>query len=303
MPADTHTWHAPTDHEHGDAPPAWADAFSCASFGHPVVFGGDESTPGEVAGHHEPMTHIGFKGFAWTATADDGQPIDLFLRVHLHTNPHGRSTQRHSYEWYAARDGVVLGLWQGWLDFGAAPDDREVWADGRTSGDIINPIPYPKNFMLAYPEGVDEYHVTFREFWYAQQSTPGGWDPSLVLQVYDPSTYYVAGEEVNPANMAAWQFTGDHGLDRRVLLRWVAGGSPANGDSQPGYMYRNMDDPRGWFCATPTGDITSTGSAVCASGSLPQFISTNMPTIGDTNAFGNAFYRKVWPCSSCGSLN
>ena len=56
---------------------------------------------------------------------------------------------------------------------------------------------------------------------------------------------------------------------------------------------------------TPTGDITSTGSATCAAGSLPQFISEQMPTIGDTPVTGATTrqYRNTWACDGECGLN
>ncbi len=66
-------WHAPGSHddlnvhEHGDAPPDWADEFSMASFGHPVMFGGDESTPNENV-----LKHQAYKGFLMDAVTPAG---------------------------------------------------------------------------------------------------------------------------------------------------------------------------------------------------------------------------------------
>ena len=283
-------WHAPTDHEHGDAPPQWVDDWSCAQLGHQVIYGGDEQTPDENLNKHNA-----FKGFGWTATADNGMSVDLYLRLHMQTNPLGRAARYHSYELYAGITGDVVAFWQGWLDFGPSSDARDSFADEYLW--VIIPQYDPANHMVGFDPASNPYYepsYSGREFWYSQLATDGGWEPVVIVDVYDPTTYYSDGESTDPQT---WQITGDYGLDRRVSLRWIVGGSMVVTAAGQSYLHRNMDDPRGWFCATPTGTITSAGSEVCSAGSLPQYIAQAMPTIGDTGE--RVEYRDQWACPTC----
>ncbi len=294
VPDGADVWHAPTDHEHGDAPPQWADDWSCAQFGHRVIYGRDEQTPDENL-----YKHIAFKGYGWTATADNGVPVDLYLRLHMQTNPLGRAARYHSYELYAGINEDVVGFWQGWLDFGPSPDARDSFADDHLW--LIIPRYDPANHMVGFDPASNPFYepsYSGREFWYSQLATDGSWEPVIIVDVYDPTTYYSVGESTDPQT---WQTTGDYGLDRNVTLRWIAAGSTVVTVSGQPYLNRNMDDPRGWFCAKPTGTITSAGLEVCAAGSLPQYIAQAMPTIGDTSE--RAEYRNQWACPTCSLPN
>lgn len=268
---DVGEWHPPTDHEHGDAPPQWVTDWSMAQFGHGVIYGGDEQTPNEWI--NKPRA---FKGYSFTVVADDGQPLDIYARVHMQTNPLGRSAQYHSYEFYAGRNGEVLGFWQGWLDFGTA---RYSYADV-TLFEALSQDP-PDNLMLSLGHPGQSVFLDYEEVWYAQLSTPDGWEPVVTVVVLDASTD-------TDGNV-----TGNHGLIREFSFRWIAEGSTR----RPEYNNRNMADPRGWFCASVHGEILSMGSGTCHEG-IPQFISSTMPTVGDT-VYSSPKYRKNWVCPDC----
>jgi hypothetical protein len=294
VPDGADVWHVPTDHEHGDVPPQWANDWSCAQFGHHVIYGGDEQTPDENLYRHKA-----FKGYGWTTTADNDVPVDLYLRLHMQTNPLGRAGRYHSYELYAGINGDVVGFWQGWLDFGPSPDARDSFADDHLW--VIIPQHNPANHIVGFDPASNPYYepsYSGREFWYSQLATDGGWESVIIVDVYDPTTYYSDGESTDSQT---WQTTGDYGLDRRVTLRWIAGGSTAVTISGQPYLNRNMDDPRGWFCATPTGTIASAGLEVCAAGSLPQYIAQAMPVIGDTSQ--RTQYHNQWACPTCSLPN
>lgn len=276
MPTDTHTWHAPTDHEHGDQPPAWADAFSCAQFGHPVVFGGDESTPGEAAGISDPMVFVAFKGFAF-----EKYGVDLYLRVHLHTNPHGRSTIWHSYEMYARDASGSISFWQGWLPFGTVVQGGGI--DG--SADMAR-VPYKHHIAGADIAGEVEV-------WYAGNSELIPWTWDLVIRVYDPVTLYNAGENINPHAMSQWEWTGKKGLTRDIQHAIYYSGGIGK------YPDRNNPPLTGWFCATGQGQITTTGSADCASGELPQYVAPTMPALPNPGGMT----KRTYSCPSCDTLN
>jgi hypothetical protein len=103
-------WHAPTDHEHGDAPPQWATDFSQAHFGHGIVYGGDEaSSPMEVT-----MKEHVFKGIAVNTVAGG----DVYLRYHAGSNPADRAARYHSFELYYRDTSGAVSIWQGWYDTG-----------------------------------------------------------------------------------------------------------------------------------------------------------------------------------------
>lgn len=273
MPANTHTWHAPTDHEHGDAPPAWADAFSCASFGHPVVFGGDESTPGEVAGINDAMVYVAFKGFY----VPPKKGIELYVRLHIHSNPHGRSTVWHSYEVYARETNGVISFWQGWMPFGKYVTGGGTSAAFGLAGQGLKP-------NIAGADDASE-----NEAWYGGNSEVIPWTWDLLVIIHDPTTYYNRGEDVNPHDMSRWEWTGDKGLRRELSQANYQMGSAK-------YPDRNVPQVRGWFCATSQGQITTTGSQTCAEGELPQYV-----MVSQTYTRGMA--TKTYDCPSCDVLN
>ncbi len=284
-PPATSLWHPPTDHEHGDAPPAWADTWSQATFGHPVVFGGDEATPNENLHKHEA-----YKGFlidfftTWPYTVD----MEIYARLHFQTNPHGRAAQYHSYEIYAL-DQLTgdISFWQGWLDFGEVPANRFekpattlTWALNNTDGDLI----------LGQGAG-----STGTEDWYSR-NTAAEWSWIIDLRVHDPSTTTDApAEYTDPTNQSTWIPTGDYGLDRRLGLNFVVEGEEFNHILET----RNMENPRGWFCATVFGEITQlsvTGPGDCNPGSLPQYIAPTMPEMPHPV---HPSVSKVYPCPAC----
>ncbi len=108
-------WHAPTDHEHGDAPPAWVNqwiAANASAYGaSQLVYGGDEATSPLEDG----MKHAAFKGFALTSPGGTA----IYLRYHAAANPMDRSAQFHSYEvWWRDTQGGISFM-QGWYDTGS----------------------------------------------------------------------------------------------------------------------------------------------------------------------------------------
>lgn len=308
VPDGADTWHAPTDHEHGDKPPVWADDWSCAQFGHPVIFGGDEQTPNENI-----YKHNAFKGYSFNVTADDGSTVNIYARVHMQTNPHGRMAQYHSAEWYFRDATGAISLMQWWSDFGTQRlsfAQEGDYYNGALVMDSAVRTTNPLNVIIGYDDTSNPgYHASYSgtEFWYAQASAGGDWMPTFTVDFYDPSTFYTAGEETTATDQATWKPTGDFGLNRRLGFRWIAGGSTLQNIQGQPYLTRNMDDPRGWFCTDLYGAILSSGSPECAAGSLPQHIAPSLPTIGDVNPNGSnpvpRHYQKTWACPACGLPN
>ncbi len=298
-------WHPPTDHEHGDPPPQWVTDWSMAQFGHGVIYGGDEATPGEWT--NKPRA---FKGYSFVVRADDGTDIDVYARLHMQTNPHGRSARYHSCEWYFRDETEAVSFMQWWCDFGElrlsfAQEGQNTGYAGIYSKALLldesviatNPL----NVIIGYDAVANPGYVagyTGREFWYAQVSPGGDWMPTFTVDVYGPSTYYQDGEEETATDPSTWQLTGDYGLDRRIGFRWIAGGSTIQNIQGQPYLNRNIDDPRGWFCATVYGAITDFGSSDCLDGSIPQYIALTLPTIADS-ANPPRYYRHTWACPDC----
>ena len=264
VPAGAGTWHAPTDHEHGDAPPAWANDWSCAEFGWPVIFGGDEQTPNEYLNKERA-----FKGWSFSK---DG--VQIYIRLHFQSNPMGRSACHwHSYEVYAKDAIGAVSFWQGHVDLGCPPEDR-INGGGTTAANIAANA--GKQHFIVGAASLGEH-----EIWYVgQKFDAASWSWDFVWEINNPSTLYNVGEEADPANQATWEATGNYGTSRRLVhaLYYI------DGDAESRYPWRNNPGIRGWFCATPQGVITSQGSKTCNAGSIPQYVAVTMPALeGTTN--------------------
>lgn len=246
-------WHPPTTHEHGDAPPQWATDWSMENFGHGVIFGGDEQTPHEFM--HKPAA---FKGFA---TSMDG--ADLYFRVHAQSNPHGRSSQFHSYEIYARDTAGNVSFWQGWVDCGN-PDTARF---PRSQGD-----PGTRPGMLVVDQAAWDAGIRFEQ-WYCIGPS---WSWDLGWTIGETSTIYQAGEQnTNVDDQSTWKTTGSFGLNRRIEAAWYGPNSQ--------YVPNRGNPPKNvWFCATPMGEITNRnagGPDGCAAGSIPQYIASTMNAV------------------------
>jgi hypothetical protein len=246
------SWHAPTTHEHGDAPPQWVTDWSMEQFGHGVIYGGDEQTPNENA-----IKHNAFKGFTTTM---DG--VELYFRVHAQSNPHGRMAQFHSYEIYARDPSGNISFWQGWTDCGSPDTNRFP----RSQGD-----PGIRPGMLVVDQAAWDAGIRFEQ-WYCMGSA---WSWDLGWTIGETTTIWRPGEHLNdPMNRANWTTTGSYGLTRRIEAAWYGP------DSQ--YAPNRGNPPKDqWFCATLQGQITSVGvnPNSCPSGQVPQYIASTMVSV------------------------
>lgn len=282
VPDGADVWHAPTDHEHGDAPPAWADEWSCQQFGHPVIFGGDEQTPDENL-----YKHNAFKGYTFSRMMLDGSTADFFVRLHAQSNPHGRAGRYHSYEIYVRDASDNISFWQGWLDFGEAPEHRY----SHTTDNLIhiNNNLGIGTFIFGFDENTHSV-VNAREDWYSRNDA-AEWSWTVEIMIRDPATYINPdSEHLTAEDRETWEPTGWHGLDRVIRIRWIAGGS-----NHAPVADRNLADPRGWFCAAVTGEIVSEGSPDCDEG-IPQHIAETMP---ETHPRYGVFYGDKYTCAAC----
>ncbi len=303
-------WHAPgahdglNPHEHGDAPPAWANDWSVANFGHPVIFGGDENSgPMENS-----MKHQAFKGVAYRVNGASSCPVDLYFRYHAASNPMDRAFAFHSYELYMkdCQNGISFrqGLyWVGYPEFRSQRMSRFNEQAGTLlpDGSIA---PGRDQFILAAPDDRDWFGLngilqTRCEQWYAFAGQHGG---EFSITICEATTRFSYDEHLtNYHDMGTWDFTGGLGLGRRFEVSLYGPNSPVP-----------TIQPAGWFCAqkAPVEDkvegpthrpswplITNgiSGPTSCPSGYLPQFTASTFPNTGINFSLGNTLDLKTFP--------
>lgn len=260
-------WHAPgahdglNVHEHGDAPQAFFEQWSLDTFGHGIVYGGDEFS----GAMERDMKHQAYKGIR--AQSDAGG--DVYLRYHAASNPMDRAAQYHSYEVYYRDTAGNISFWQGWYDTGDPNTDaRCPRRNGPSACESQRPIMLVVD-QTAWDQGIRG------EQWYMFGSPNAGWAWDMGLTIINATTLYVPGENATAHDPSTWVLTGDRGLQRRSDGFWYLGRDGGG---------TNLT---GWFCATPLGDVTSVGSQDCGGNGLPQYIA---PTIGQDardDGFGN----------------
>jgi hypothetical protein len=233
-----------TGHEHGDAPPAWATAFSQARFGHGVIYGGDEAS----SAAENAMKHQAFKGIRATSNAG-GQ---VYLRYHAASNPMDRMARYHSYELYYRDTAGNVSFWQGWYDTGGRCPRRSTPLECEDYRPII----------LVTDETSFDQGIQFEQ-WYAHPvSDAGRWAWDIGIGIGASSTFYRENENEHAHDIHSWVQTGELGLTRRVDGFWYLGRSEGG---------TNLV---GDFCA-----VAATGEVVdcMAPGALAQYIA---PTLG-----------------------
>lgn len=284
-------WHPPGSHdglnvhEHGDAPPEWANDFSQKNFGHPVMFGGDEATPNENV-----LKHQAYKGFLMRASG-----VDIYIRYHNMSNPHDRSGPFHSYEIYAKDASGKVSFWQG-HEFVGYPEQRSQRMTRRNEQpghDNENGIDWPGRgqFIVAAPDLVDWKNYLRCEQWYKHA---GLWSWDVSVTICGASTYYTVDEhKTNVADMNTWHPTGDVGGSRRLEISHY-------GPTNPRVQGANLPTDK-WFCVnktpkenrmlglTPTWEVGEaiSGPNACPAGWLPQYISSSFPSKGIYFETGN----------------
>lgn len=106
-PTHTHTptppghplgWHAPSDHEHGEAPPSWV-----------------------LASANQPFTqtregHTGYKGM--TAVQTGNSAVQSYIITHVLTTEAARSHGDHDYQLWVRDSSGAVSYWAGILPFG-----------------------------------------------------------------------------------------------------------------------------------------------------------------------------------------
>lgn len=212
-----------TGHEHGDAPPRWMlDAGYFPLFNHAA------NTPNENALVHK---HSAFKGFS--ARFHD---VDVYVVMHLDTNPGGHVSRFHSYQVWAQDPAGGVSHWHGWLDFGqddqTGPNLRSFDCDNT---DGTRPI-------IAVNDLACSDDLRF-ENWYSRAGAERAWSWDFGFNV--SPTYYGGGD---PADPSTWTPTGEFNTTRRIEAAW----------------YADRSSLRGTFWATQFGDIVSgPGDPLC----------------------------------------
>jgi hypothetical protein len=304
--ASLQLWHAPgahdglNAHEHGDKPPAWADQWSMANFGHPVIFGGDEATPNENL-----QKHVAYKGTDHTFSVN-GCSIETYFRYHAMSNPFGRSGPFHSYEMYARDCQGGISFWQGWFWVGY-PEFRSqrMTKSNEQPGTILTdgsglPAPGRDQFIISAPDHADWDNFLRSDQWYMFNPF---WEVSVTI--LNSTAFFNYDEHLGDiTNMATWDLTGSKGLTRRFEMSHytsTGAGSPVDGVDVP------LD---AWYCAQlhptedrvegithrPHWDVTGAvaGPNSCPSGYVPEYKSSTFPAEGLSFRNGNA-YEMTFP--------
>lgn len=265
-------WHAPTiggcatGHEHGDAPPAWVVASRwMPMFEHPG------NTPSENA-----LKHTSFKGFV---LRDDG--VDLYVIVHLDTNPNGHTSRFHSYQAWARDASGAVSYWDLWADFGVG---------NNTEGQVRPGDNCPGGSGGVRPIITVNYQscpgLSF-ETWYSRAGAAAwGWDFGFSIS---PNYYGGPSPGVRTngdlANSANWLPTGQLNTNRRMEAAWYADRSNQRGDfwaTQFGEVVSGPGDAR---CGQPRTFGARTYTTLC----LAQYIA---PSLGSVQFPGNAIQRQ-----------
>ena len=299
-------WHAPgahdglNAHEHGDNPPAWADQWSMANFGHPVFYGGDEETA-----HENHLKHIAYKGTEHTFSVN-GCSVDTYFRYHAQSNPLGRSAPFHSYEMYARDCTGGVSFWQGWYWTGYPEFRSQRMTKGNEQpGTILTdgsgqPAPGRDQFIISAPDHADWDNFLRSDQWYAFNPF---WEVSITI--LNSTAYFHYDEHLGDvSNMSTWDLTGDTGLSRRFEMSHytsTSAGSPVDGVNVP------LD---AWYCVQlhptedrvegpshrPDWDVTGqvAGPNACPGGYVPQYKASTFPAEGLSFRNGNA-YEKTFP--------
>ena len=258
---DTVHWHPPvingcaTGHEHGDAPPSWVNSSRwMPMFEHPG------NTPSENL-----LKHSSFKGFS---LRDDN--VDLYVIMHLDTNPSGHASRFHSVQVWARDTTGAVSHWDYWLDFGTGNmTGPQLRGNGGCEDTNVRPI-----MAVRYSQCGTQ---TDFESWYSRAgATPFGWDFGFNMK----PNYYAGTNPQNVSNpdlatIASWLPTGDLNNTRRIEMSWYAQRSNQRGtfwSTQWGEIVSGPSDAR---CGTSRTYGTKTYTTLC----IEQYIAPSMTQV------------------------
>lgn len=222
-------WHPPVingcaaGHEHGDAPPAWV-----AVSGPPAMFTHAGNTPNENV-----VKHTSFKGYAGRFNSQD-----VYIIMHLDTNPSGHSSRFHSYQMWVRDAAGGVSHWDGWQDFGVGNETGpQVRRFGCDDTDNTRPV-------MAVNAQACNAGLRFENWYPRAAGFEGnvGWMPDFG---FNTSANYWAGGD--PAVLSTWVPTGNGNGTRRMEVAWYANRSSQRGSfyaTQFGEVVSGPDDPR-----------------------------------------------------------
>jgi hypothetical protein len=263
---DTAHWHPPAfGHEHGAAPPDWVNTSRwMPMFSHPA------NTPNENI-----LKHTSFKGFTLN---DDG--VQVYVIMHLDTNPNGHTSRFHSYQAWAKDATGAISYWDLWADFGTGSGPSGMAGPRIQANEECGGGGRPVMF-INYQSGCP----LFFESWYSRAGAPGwGWDFGFNVQ----AQYYCGPQLGQPctngdlSNIANWIPTGQLNATRRIEAAWYEFSGHPQGDfwsTQWGDVVSGPSDP---VCGTQRAYGTNpdgtpkTYTVLC----LAQHLSPSMTTVG-----------------------
>lgn len=238
-----------TGHEHGDAPPRWLlDAGYFPLFNHAA------NTPNENALVHK---HSGFKGFS-----AHFHGVDIYVVMHLDTNPGGHVSRFHSYQVWARDSAGGVSHWHGWLDFAqdnqTGPNLRRIGCESTE----VRPI-------IAVND--EDCGVVQFESWYSRAGAERAWSWDFGFNVR--SNYYTGGD---PADPNTWAPTGGLNTVRRIEAAWYAERSNLRGTFWATQFGNIVTGPNDALCGTERAYGERTYTLLC----LEQYVAPTMTTVG-----------------------
>jgi hypothetical protein len=250
---DPNVWHGPAfGHEHGDQPPAWVMASNW-----PAMFTHPGNTPNENV-----QKHSSFKGFRFQ---DDG--VDVYLVMHLDTNPNGQQGRFHSLQVWALDPSGAVSHWDGWHDFGSGNNTGPNLRGNGCESTSIRPI-IAVNLTGC---GVVQF-----ESWYGRGN--GGWTWDCGFNVKAQYFGGVSPSQLSNPDLAAagtWLPTGELNDVRRVECAWYADRSAQRGtfwSTQFGQVVSGPADPR---CGTQQPVGARSYTVLC----IQQHIAPTLPSV------------------------
>ena len=259
------TWHAPTDHEHGDAPPQWV-----TNAGYTPTFTHVAGTPGENHAHHK---HTAFKGWSLTMKG-----VEVYGIFHLDFNPGGHGSRFHSYQVWALDPSGGVSHWHGWFDFGTG---NMTGPQFRTTCQPLDVRP----IMQANREGCP---IVF-ENWYSRAGGSGGWSWDVGININ--SNYYNQGDE-DPMDPSTWTAIDGNvrNTHRRIEMAWYDDRSSIRGSFWTTQFGDYVTGPNDSVCGSQRSYGDRSYTVIC----LEQFIAPTMQTV----AFPGNSDQKKFPSGS-----
>jgi hypothetical protein len=194
------------------------------------MFTHDGNTPNENV-----LKHSSFKGYAARFNNQD-----VYVVMHLDTNPSGHASRFHSVQVWVRDTTGAVSHWDQWTEFGVDNDTGpQITRFGCDDTDNTRPT-------IAVNARACNTGLRF-ENWYPRPAGFNGNAPWMVDFGFNTSANYWLGGD--PAVPSSWDATGNGNGTRRFEMAW----------------YANRSAQRGSFYATQFGEVVSgPGDAKCS---------------------------------------